>query len=275
MYYVLDKDIIESEIIPHLPTAKRGFTTKSSLSEIVNAILYKLKSGVQWRLLPVSSLFSDVVLHYNSVFSHFRKWSKQGLWEDIWRKILSKYKEKLDLSSIDLDGSHTPALRGGEKVAYQGRKSKKTTNSLYLTDRQGIVLAMSEPVAGNHNDLYEIENAMNTILQQVENAQIRVDGLFINADGGFDSIKLKSICEAKEIHLNVAQNKRNTKLEKEHLMDQELYKERYMIERTNAWLDSFRSILNRFDTTTTSWKGFNFLGFIVIGLKKILKIKKV
>jgi len=160
-------------------------------------------------------------------------------------------------------------------VAYQGRKSKKTTNSLYLTDRQGIVLAMSEPVAGNHNDLYEIENAMNTILQQVENAQIRVDGLFMNADGGFDSIKLKSICEAKEIHLNVAQNKRNAKLEKEHLMDQELYKERYMIERTNAWLDSFRSILNRFDTTTTSWKGFNFLGFIVIGLKKILKIKKV
>ncbi|NME70490.1 transposase, partial [Flammeovirga aprica] len=60
MYCVLDKDIIESEIIPHLPTAKRGFKTKSSLTEVVNAILYKLKTGVQWRLLPVSSLFSDV-----------------------------------------------------------------------------------------------------------------------------------------------------------------------------------------------------------------------
>ncbi|HCE54338.1 MAG TPA: IS5/IS1182 family transposase, partial [Lutibacter sp.] len=53
-----------------------------------------------------------------------------------------------------------------------------------------------------------------------------------------------------------------------------LYKERYSIERTNAWMDSFRSLLNRFDTTLTSWKGFNFLAFIVIGLKKFTRIKK-
>src|SRR5690554_1233062 len=61
-------------------------------------------------------------------------------------------KSNLDLSSSDLDGSHTTALRGGEQVAYQGRKKRKTTNSLYLTDRQGLPLAMSEPVSGNHND---------------------------------------------------------------------------------------------------------------------------
>ncbi|MEM1135720.1 MAG: IS5/IS1182 family transposase, partial [Bacteroidota bacterium] len=42
----------------------------------------------------------------------------------------------------------------------------------------------------------------------------------------------------------------------------------------NAWMDSFRSLLNRFDTTITSWKGFNFLAFIVIGLKKFYKLKK-
>ncbi|TCI84359.1 IS5/IS1182 family transposase, partial [Tenacibaculum sp. M341] len=35
-----------------------------------------------------------------------------------------------------------------------------------------------------------------------------------------------------------------------------------------------RSLLNRFDTTITSWKGFNFLAFIVIGLKKFHKIEK-
>lgn len=53
-----------------------------------------------------------------------------------------------------------------------------------------------------------------------------------------------------------------------------LYKERYKIERTNAWMDSFRTLLNRFETTVTSWKGFNFLAFIVIGLKKSYKLKK-
>ena len=79
MYYVLSKDMIaavesESAILPHLPTAKRGFKTQSSLVEIVNCILYKLKTGIQWHMLPVESLFSERVLHYKTVFSHFCKW---------------------------------------------------------------------------------------------------------------------------------------------------------------------------------------------------------
>ena len=74
MYEVLSKDTIETEILPHLPIAKRGFITKSNLAEIVNSILYKLKTGIQWHLLPVKSLFSDRVLHYKTVFGHYRKW---------------------------------------------------------------------------------------------------------------------------------------------------------------------------------------------------------
>jgi len=71
--------------------------------------------------------------------------------------MLDRHRLELDLSSVDLDESHTPAIRGGEKVAYQGRKKRKTTNALYLSDRQGLPIAMSEPLAGNHNDLYNIE----------------------------------------------------------------------------------------------------------------------
>jgi hypothetical protein len=51
---------------------------------------------------------------------------------------------------VNLDGSHSSCIRGGEEVSYQGRKKRKTTNSLYLTDKQGLVLAMSTPVSGNH-----------------------------------------------------------------------------------------------------------------------------
>ncbi len=39
MYKVLGKDIIENEILPHLSIAKRGFKTKSCLTEIINCIL--------------------------------------------------------------------------------------------------------------------------------------------------------------------------------------------------------------------------------------------
>ena len=72
VYQVLDKDTIRIEIIPHLSVAKRGFHTISCLIEVVNSILYKLKTGCQRYLLPIRSLFSDEVLNHKTIFGHFR-----------------------------------------------------------------------------------------------------------------------------------------------------------------------------------------------------------
>jgi transposase len=274
MYQLLSKDTICMEILPHLSTAKRGYSTKSKLVEIVNAILYKLKTGVQWEYLPVSSLFPEVVLSYRSVFRHFRKWCKNGDWQESWTRILSKHKNIVDLSRGDIDGSHTPALRGGEEVAYQGRKSKKTTNALFLTDRNGLPLAMSTPVAGNHHDLYRIEDRLEELFGGLKKADIPVDGLFINAAGGFDAEIFRNTCFKHGVMPNVDFNSGNGDTHGDYLLDELLYKERYSIERTNAWMDSFRTILNRFDTTISSWKSFNYIAFTVILLKKVQKRKK-
>lgn len=261
------------EIVPHIPLPRRGFPPTAPIVEIVNAILYKMKSGVQWELLPVSALFSEKVLSWQSVYHHYRKWCLEGTFMDCWTSVLRRYRAELDLSSVDLDGSHTPAMRGGEAVEYQGRKRRKTTNSLYLTDRQGLPLAMSEPVSGNHNDLYDIEVQFEVLTTTLETSGINVNGLFLNADAGFDSKGFRSTCAKKQINANICFNKRNGSNDRDEYFDQELYGERYAIERTNAWMDSFRSLLNRFDATTESWKGFNYLSFIVLALKKF-KLKK-
>lgn len=274
MYKVLDKNTIENEILPHLSVAKRGFKTKSCLTEIVNAILYKLKTGIHWEFLPVESLFSKVVLSYKTVFGHFRKWCKNGDWRSCWIYLLGNHKKELDLSSGDIDCSHTPALRGGEEVAYQGRKKKKTTNALYLTDRQGIPLAMSSPVAGNHHDLYNIEGSLEELFTTLTSAGINLDGLFLNADSGFDSKEFRTACQKQGIFAHVDFNSRNGEWDDDNFLDELLYKERYSIERSNAWMDSFRSILNRFDTTASSWKSYNYIAFIVIMMKKITTKEK-
>ena len=124
MYTVLDKDTIEMEIIPHIPLPKRGFPTVP-LVEIVNAILYKLKTGVQWHQLPTQIFFKEKPLSWESVYYHYRKWCVNGVWKNCWIRLLEKHKSKLDLSSVDLDGSHTPAIRGGEQVEYQGERNVK------------------------------------------------------------------------------------------------------------------------------------------------------
>lgn len=275
MYFILDKDMIEKSIVAYLPDPSRGFAPTVPLAEIVNAILYKLKAGVHWRLLPVKALFSDKVLCWQSVYYHYRKWCLSETWKDCWIQFLSDHKSDLDLSSVDIDGSHTPAKRGGETVEYQGRKKTKTTNSLYLTDRQGLPLAMSEPISGNHNDLYDIEVQFEVVTATLEQADISVKGLFLNADAGFDSKDFRNSCNQKQINANICFNKRNGNTDRDEYFDQKLYDERYAAERTNAWMDSYRSLLNRFDTTTKSWKGFNYLAFIVIAVKKINKKKNI
>jgi len=269
MYKVLSKAIIEVEIVPHLPIVNGGSSPRVPLSEIVNCILYKLKTGIQWHMLPVESLFTEKALHYKSVFYHYRKWCKKAVWTNCWIRILDKYKASLDLSSADLDDSHTTAVKGGEQVGYQGRKKRKTTNSLYLTDRQGIPLSMSTPVSGNHNDLYNIENQLQEMISLLKEAGISVDGIFLNADAGFDSENFRNKCQQNGIIPNVDFNKRGGDKEHDHILDDQLYKERYAIERTNAWMDSFRSLLNRFDLTVSSWLGFNYIAFIIIALRKI------
>ena len=72
-------------------------------------------------------------------------------------RTFEKYKSSFDLSMVNLEGSNSSCIRGGEEVAYQGIKKQKITNSLNLTDKEGLVLDMSTLVSGNHNDLFNIE----------------------------------------------------------------------------------------------------------------------
>ena len=123
MYQVLSKDMIELEIVPYLPELKRGFKPKASLYEIINAILYKLKTGVQCEYLPVKSLFSATVLHYKTVFGHYRKWCEKDMWKSCWIELLKNNKSKLDLSSGDLDRNHITALRAGKKLPIKEEKA--------------------------------------------------------------------------------------------------------------------------------------------------------
>lgn len=50
----LDKDIIKLETLLHLSVA-RGYVSKRDLLEVIQCILYKLKTGCQWRCFPYHS----------------------------------------------------------------------------------------------------------------------------------------------------------------------------------------------------------------------------
>lgn len=265
MYVNLSKKFITKNLLIHLSQSHLGRSLQVPLWRIVKAIIYRLKSGCQWRELPMAVFCDRTLVSWNTVYYHFRKWSKDGSWKRMWTQLLEMNRSKLDMSSVQLDGSHTPAKRGGQAVAYQGRKKSKTTNALFLTDKQGIPLAVSEPIDGNHNDLFEIENFFTKMLADMENAQISANGLFLNADAGFDGEALRKVCWSKDIIANIDFNKRNTKnTDNQPLLDDLLYKERFSVERTNAWIDAFKALLVRFETKAQTWLSLHYLAFALI-----------
>lgn len=233
----------------------------------MEAILYRLKTGCQWRELPMKQFFR-VRYKWQSVYYHFRKWVKDGSFLAMWNQLLEKHKAILDMSSIQLDGTHTPSKRGGEAVEYQGRKKCRTSNMLILVDNQGIPLACSDAISGNHNDSYELKENVQQMFESIEASHITVDGLFLNADSGFDSKELRDYCDSKGVVDNIAINPRNGS-NQDYLIDDLLYKCRFVIERTNAWMDSFKAILVRFETNKIHWKALNVLAFVVILLRQL------
>jgi transposase len=44
-------------------------------------------------------------------------------------------------------------------------------------------------------------------------------------------------------------------------LNEALYKERFVVERTNVWLDAFKAILVRFETKKMYWKALNIIAF--------------
>lgn len=169
---------------------------------------------------------------------------------------MSVNKRQLDLSSVQLDGSHTRAQNGGEAVGYQGRKSAKTSNSIFLCDNTGQMLSVSSPQCGEHNDLYDIDNLLTEIISVLNEADINTAGLFLNADAGFDSDSFKNSCSKFNIEANVKPNPRNGKTGNEYqYFDDKLYERRTKIEHANAWLDGFKALLIRFETKAkTGWQ---------------------
>src|SRR5262249_59285697 len=62
---------------PFLPKPKRMGRPPADLREVLNAILYLVRTGCQWRLLPKD--FPP----WSTVHTWYRRWRRDGTWERI------------------------------------------------------------------------------------------------------------------------------------------------------------------------------------------------
>ena len=138
---------------------------------------------------------------------------------------------------------------------------------LIITER-GTPLICSNPISGEHNDAYQLVETVYTMLSDLRACSIRIKGLFLNGDAGFDVLEFRKYCHENEIIDNIDLNPRNG-IDREILFDDLLYKNRFVIERTNAWMDAFKALLVRLETNSLHWKALCVMAFIVILLRQL------
>jgi transposase len=262
--------------LPYLSTAKRGYVSKIALYKIFNYLLYRLHTGCQWHALPIERDKDNPAqkeIRWHMVYYHFRKWSRDGSLERVWKHSIMSIQASLDLTVLNVDGSHAVAKKGGEAVAYAYRKRAKTSNILPITDRHGYSLATTEIVAGNHNDAFELKSHLQTDFKAMKRLGLSLSGAYFNADSAFDTREARKVCFNRGLIPNIDENKRNrkfTKLGRKRLFEAAIYKIRFPSEHTFAWIDKFRALLVRFDMKKIYFMGSHFLAFTLINLRHSL-----
>jgi hypothetical protein len=168
----------------------------------------------------------------------------------MFRTYVSIKKDWLDTEKLNPDGTHSLVKKSAESAACQHRKKGRTSNILILTDGRGILIANGGILEGNHNDLYNIVPQYAAMVKQVNLVGISIENSIQNADKGFDSKALRRAIQIRKMIANIKENPRRRKTKKrgrKRTFNEVVYQTRFVNERCFAWLDSFRTLLIRFD----------------------------
>jgi hypothetical protein len=188
----------------------------------------------------------------------------------VFKQSILSIQEQLDLSEVNLDGTHTLAKKAGESVVYQGRKKAKTCNLLPLTEACGFIIAICQLLPGNHNDTFNLKGSLATSFKAVKQLGLVLQGALFNTDAGFDILAVRKVCFNHGLIPNIPENTRNRKKPKpgpKRLFNQDSYKHRFVIERSFAWQDKFRHLRIRFDRKDVYFLGASFVTFAMINLR--------
>ena len=126
---VYPSDVTDAEwaiLEPLIPAVKPGGRSQEiERREIVNGILYVLRSGCPWRLLPHD------LPNWSTVYLYFREWKRAGIWVQVNAALRRELRVSVgrqpepSAAILDSQSIKTSSVRGDERGYDGGKKNSR------------------------------------------------------------------------------------------------------------------------------------------------------
>lgn len=113
LYWLSDAEW--ASLQPHLPTGRRG-ARRVDDRRVISGIIHMLRSGARWRDCPAA------YGPYTTIYNRFNRWSKQGVWEDVFY-VLSGSSGVIGTTSADSTSVKAHRSASGGKGGNMGKPS--------------------------------------------------------------------------------------------------------------------------------------------------------
>ncbi len=239
------------ELIKALEINKRwgpGRRMSLELRAVINAILYVLRTGCQWRYLPKE------YPNYNSVYYPYHKWCWDGTWEAVNTILREQVRQAAgrdaqpSLAIIDSQSVKTTEV-GGEH-GFDGAKKVNGRKRHIVVDTMGNLLCVLSHAA----NIGERSGAETLLLKIPEKLWTRLEKIL--ADGGYEGEEFQAWVEQTfDVQFEIS-------LRPPHTKGFVLVPIRWVVERTFAWLGRYRRLSKDYERLTENSEGMVYLASI-------------